>query len=214
MGSQLGQVPDADDDSEPSSSVTQQLSKKRPKKQDVDAVLLEFLQKSDKQTGDLRTKVDAAMSLASDEKASFVDWMLQAIRPLPRHLWHEFTKEAFSLVNKYQARAESEQAQQQYQQLQQPQKVRPPTPQMPIPPRPSSLPARWPQQDMSQMPTQMYAPMYPLAAPGQASTSQAPPPPPPTLRRAVRGLSTCRTSYRRHLEHSSSSSLELSHRTL
>lgn len=134
MGSQLGQVPDADDDSEPSSSVTQQPIKKRPRKQDVDAALLEFLQKSDKQTGELRTKVDSAM--ATDEKASFVDWMLQALRPLPRHLWREFTKEAFSLVTKYQEKAESEQAQQ----LQQPQQVRPPTPQMPILTRPSSVP--------------------------------------------------------------------------
>ena len=168
QGSQLGQVGDDDDDSEPSSSIQQAPSKKRQKRHDVDAALIEYLAKSAKQ-------VDA-MSHVSDEKQAWVEWMLQALRPLPKHLWREYTKDAFALVNKYIERAESEQLQQQQlpqmqpQQQQQPQQVRTPTPQMAIPPRPVSLPTQWTQDMPTQMPNQMYAPMYPWTGPASNSS--------------------------------------------
>ena len=54
-GSQLGQLLDEEDDSEPSASITQAPTKKKQKK-DVDNALLEFLQKTQKQTVDLTTR--------------------------------------------------------------------------------------------------------------------------------------------------------------
>ncbi|XP_061186715.1 uncharacterized protein LOC133194821 [Saccostrea echinata] len=162
QGSQLGQVPadEEDEDSEPSSSVTQAPTrKKKRKKKDLDTAIIDLLEKTDRQTVDLTAKVDAAMSHSSDEKQAWVDWMLQALQPLPRHLWWDFTKEAFALVNKYQDRADSEQ-QEHFapQPLQQPH--RPATPQM-VPVRPASVPTQWPQ-DLTQIQPQpqMYHHMY------------------------------------------------------
>ena len=37
------------------------------------------------------TSQDDAASLLADDKQAWIDWMLQAVRPLPRHLWLEFT---------------------------------------------------------------------------------------------------------------------------
>ena len=80
QGCQLGQVANNDDDdSEPSSFVQWVPVKKRQKGQDIDAVLLEYLEKSPKPVG--------AMSHVSDEKQAWVEWMLQVLRPLPKHLW-------------------------------------------------------------------------------------------------------------------------------
>uniref|UniRef100_K1PGT8 Uncharacterized protein n=1 Tax=Magallana gigas TaxID=29159 RepID=K1PGT8_MAGGI len=109
--------------------------------------------------------MDAAVSHGSDEKQAWVDWMLQALQPLTRHLWRDFTKEAFALVNKYQVRAESEQQQHvESQPLQQ--SLRPATLQVVLA-RPGSMPTQWPQ-DLTQMQTQsqMYHQMYPVNWPG------------------------------------------------
>ena len=96
QGSQLGQLLDEEDESEPSASIPQAPTKKKQK--DVDTALLEFLQKTEKQTVDFATKMLAAIDQGSSEKQAWIDWMLQALRPLPNHIWREFTKEAFALV--------------------------------------------------------------------------------------------------------------------
>ena len=59
----------------------------KKKQKDVDIALLEFLQKTEKQTVDLATKMDAAIDQGSSEKQAWVDWMLQALRSLPNHIW-------------------------------------------------------------------------------------------------------------------------------
>ena len=173
QGSQLGQVLDEEDDSEPSASITRAPTKKKQKK-DVDTALLEFLQKTEKQAVDFTTKMDAVIDQGSLEKQAWVGWMLQALRPLPHNVWREFTKEAFALVQKYQEKAKNEQATQQFTPKHMQQHVRPITPLMPMPPRNASLPPQMPQD-----PSQTYTQMYPSAlwtGSGQsrhASTSQS-----------------------------------------
>jgi hypothetical protein len=170
QGSQLGQVPadEEDEDSEPSSSVTRAPTRKKQRKKDLDTAIIDLLERTDKQTVDLTAKVDAAMSHSSDEKQAWVNWMLQALQPLPRHLWRDFTKEAFALVSKYQDRAENEQREHfSLQPRQQPH--RPAIPQMVnpqmVPVRPASVPAHWPK-DLTQMQPQpqMYNQMYPQSS--------------------------------------------------
>ncbi|XP_062603785.1 uncharacterized protein LOC134265576 [Saccostrea cucullata] len=159
QGSQLEQVPadEEDEDSEPSSSVTQAPTRKKQKKKNLDTAIIDLLERTDRQTVDLTAKVDAAMSHSSDEKQAWVNWMLQALQPLPRHLWRDFTKEAFALVSKYQDRAENEQREHfALQPLQQPHRSA--TPQM-VPVRPASVPAQWPQ-DLTQMQPQPQPQMY------------------------------------------------------
>ena len=174
QGSQLGHVLDEEDKSEPSASITHAPTKKKQK--DVDIALLEFLQKTEKQTVDLATKMDAAIDQGSSEKQAWVDWMLQALRSLPNHIWRGFTKEAFALVQKYQEKAENEGATQQFAPTHMQQHVRQITSLMPIPPRNASLPPQWPQ-DPSQTHTQTYIQMHPSARwtdsgqSGHASTS-------------------------------------------
>ena len=113
----------------------------KSRKKDVDTALLEFLQKTENQTVDLATKMDSAMDQGSSEKQAWVDWMLQALRPLPHHIWREVTKEAFALLQKYQENAENEQATQQFATKHMQQHVRQITPLMPMPPRmPHPLP--------------------------------------------------------------------------
>lgn len=131
----------------------------------MDAAITDLLEKSDRQTVDLTAKMDAAMSHGSDEKQAWVDWMLQALQLLTRHLWRDFTKEAFALVNKYQDRTESEQ-QQHFESQPLQQSLRAATPQM-VPVRPASMSTQWPQ-DVTQMQPQpqMYLQMYPVSWPG------------------------------------------------
>ena len=139
QGFQLGQQLDEEDDSEPSASITLAATKKKQKK-DKDTALLEFLRKTEKQTVDLATTMDAAIDQGSSEKQAWVDWMLQALRPLPHHIKRELTREAFALVQKYQEKAENEQATQQFAPKHMQQHVRQITPLMPMPPRNVLLP--------------------------------------------------------------------------
>lgn len=180
-GSQLGQLPadEEGDDSGPSSSVTQAPpTKKKKTKKDLDTAIIDLLEKTDRQAVNLTAKVDAAMSHGSDEKQAWLDWMLQALNPLPRHLWRDFTKEAFDLVIKYQDRAETEQLEQQHL-VQQPlqQSLRPATTHM-VMARPSSMPAQW-SEDLTQIQSQYQ--MYPqnnpvsLSAQPQSGTFQQQP---------------------------------------
>ena len=100
--------------------------------------------------------MDAAIDQRSSEKQAWVNWMLQALRPLLHHIWREFTKEAFALVQKYQEKAENDQATQQFAPNHTQQHVLQIriTPLMPMPPRNALLPPQWPQ-DPSQTHTQM-----------------------------------------------------------
>lgn len=167
QGSQLGQIPvdEEDEDSEHASVTQAPTRKKQRKNKDLDTAIIDLLEKSDRQTVDLTAKMDAAMSHGTDEKQAWVDWMLQALQPLTRHLWRDFTKEAFALVNKYQDRAESEQQQHvESQPLQQ--SLRPATPQL-VPVRPASTPTQWPQDQTQMQPQpQMYHQIYPVSWPG------------------------------------------------
>lgn len=96
QGSQLGQIPvdEEDEDSEPASITQAPTRKTQRKNKDLDTAIIDLLEKSDRQTVVLTAKVDAAMSHGSNEKQAWVDWMLQALQPLTRHLWRDFTKEA------------------------------------------------------------------------------------------------------------------------
>lgn len=96
QGSQLGQIPvdEEDEDSEPASITQAPTRKTQRKNKDLDTAIIDLLEKSDRQTVVLTAKVDAAMSHGRNEKQAWVDWMLQALQPLTRHLWRDFTKEA------------------------------------------------------------------------------------------------------------------------
>lgn len=84
QGSQFGQIPvdEEDEGTEPASVTLAPTRKKQRKNKDLNATIIDLLEKSDSQTVDLTTKVDAAMSHGSDEKQAWVDWMLQALQPL------------------------------------------------------------------------------------------------------------------------------------
>ena len=184
QGSQLGRVASDDEapaqeDSEPPSPSERRPAKKKSRT-DVGDALLEYLKRSEKQTEEIGAKVDAAATSVQDERQAWVEWMLSALRPLPRHLWRDFTKEAFSLVTKYQERAESEQSPQVFQQPPQMQPVfRPTTPVMmptaPLPARPSSVPVSTQWSDAGQqiysLPTQQ--PQYHLLSQPSFTTTQA-----------------------------------------
>ena len=103
---------------------------KRGSPTDVDKALLEFIRTSTEQTA-IRSQVDAALTQGADERQAWLEWILQAVRPLPRPLWREFTRDTFNLVSRYQDRADH---------LSTTQVSRPRTPQMIQPLRPQSAP--------------------------------------------------------------------------
>ncbi|XP_063954067.1 uncharacterized protein LOC135153830 [Lytechinus pictus] len=103
---------------------------KRGSPTDVDKALLEFIRTSTEQTA-IRSQVDAALTQGADERQAWLEWMLQAVRPLPRPLWREFTRDTFNLVSRYQDRADH---------LSTTPVSRPSTPQMIQPLRPQSTP--------------------------------------------------------------------------
>ncbi len=91
--------------------------------------------------------------MTAQDRLNYFSFTFHFVNPLPRHLWRDFTKEAFDLVIKYQDRAETEQLEQQHL-VQQPlqQSLSPATTHM-VMARPASMPAQW-SEDLTQIQSQ------------------------------------------------------------
>ena len=123
---QTDSVTSKEADPQPSTS-TGKVSKVKAscRRDEIDQALLDLLRQQSKADSNLTTQIEAAISSAPrNEMEAWVEWMKQAVKPLPRHLWRDFTRDSHTLVLRYQERAELEhhlQPQQPQQPQQQPQ---------------------------------------------------------------------------------------------
>ncbi|XP_076034780.1 uncharacterized protein LOC143021264 [Oratosquilla oratoria] len=163
ISSQLGQTPleegdEAADGKMVSHAFTSQQSHAKSKhlRKDADPALMAHLQKSGRTEG-VSPQVHVALSQDQDEQRAWVEWMHQALRHLPRHLWREFTKESFIMVTKYQERAEVELTLPQLPEPMQQQPIQPASTPMltQMLPSLSSVPTHW-TQDYIQMKKEMW----------------------------------------------------------